>query len=127
MNKNVVAVIIVVLLIAAGGWYYLHGGKLGSPAGATAGSGDTVATVNGDKILRSDLTAAETTLSAQQGTTATSTEAQAQLQSQALDTLIAQALLRQAAQSAGITASSTAVDAQLAAAKQQFGSTTAYE
>ncbi len=123
-NNAIIAGVLVVLLAAAGGWYYLSG-KSATPA-AVAGASDTVATVNGDKILRSDLTATEAQITAQQGA-ATTTDAQAQLQSQALDSLISRKLLAQAAQQAGIVASSTEVAAQLQSDKAQFQDDASYQ
>jgi SurA N-terminal domain len=115
MNKTMWAVIIVVI-VAAAGWYFLSGHASG-----------TVATVNGTPITRSQLTAAELQIAAQQGVTATSTAVQAQFQPDALNLLIGQTLIEQAAQKAGIMASSTVVDAQLAATKAQFSATSDYE
>jgi len=121
-KNTVIAVVLVVLLAAAGGWYYFSSGKSAAPAGA----GDTVATVNGENIVRSDLTAAEAQITAQQGA-ATTSDAQAQVQSQALDSLISQKLLAQAAKQAGVTASSTEVAAQLQAEKAQFKDDASYQ
>ena len=63
------------------------------------------------------------------GVSATTTDPtiQSQLKTQALNSLVSLALLTQAAAQAGATASSSAVDAQIAAAKQQLGSDAAYQ
>lgn len=116
MNKAVIIAIVVV--IAAAGWYVLSG---------HAGSNNTVATVNGTAITRAELVAKESEIAAQQGMVATSTAVQAQFQGDALNSLIGQTLLVQAAQLAGVAASSTQVDAQLAAARAQFGTQAEYD
>ena len=115
MNKTMWAIIIVVI-VAAAGWYFLSGH-----------TNETVATVNGTPITRSQLTASESQIAMQQGLTSTSTAVQAQFQSDALNLLIGQALIEQAAQKAGITASSTEVATQLAATKAQFSAPSDYE
>ncbi|MDB5194502.1 MAG: hypothetical protein JWN50_516 [Parcubacteria group bacterium] len=120
-NKTIISVVILIVLIA-GGWYILsHRAATSGPA-ATANA--PVATVNGENIVQSDLTAAELQIS--QGVAATTTDAQATLKSQALDSLIAKTLLKQAAEKAGITASSTQIDASLSSIKSQFQTQDAY-
>lgn len=131
MNTKSVIAVIVVLVIIAGGWYLYSTGKLTSIVGSgTATSTATiVASVNGQNITYGQLTAAEAQLATQAGVSATSTDptVKSQLQSGALDSLISLALLQQAAQKAGIVASSTAVDAQVQAAKTQLGGDAAYQ
>ena len=121
MNKtNIIRSVIVLALVSALGWY-----ALSRPAAASPG--EAVATVNGEALTRAQLTAEESLFASQQGLSATSTAAQAQFQSGALDALVSQALLAQAARQAGVTASSTLVDEQLASAKSSFSSTAEYE
>lgn len=122
MNKTIGAVIVAIVVVAAG-WYLL---TRHVPAG-TAGAQDTVATVNGTNITRAELTAEESQIAAQNGASATSTEAQAKFQSVALESLIGKTLLIQGAGKAGITASSTEVDAQLTAMKAKFSSADDYQ
>ena len=120
INKETVGSLVAVVLVAAGGWYaFAHRGPAGTGGLAAAGAADTVAIVNGEKILRSELALAEAQLAGQQG--ATTTEAKAAVEKQALDSVIGRTLLLQAATQAGFTASTTAVDAQIAAAKTQLG------
>ena len=121
MNKTVNAIIVVIVVVAAG-WYLL---SMRTPAGM--GANDTIATVDGTAITRAELTAEESQLAAQNGASATSTAMQAQFQSVALDALIGKTLLMQGAQKVGITASSTEVDAQLAAMKANFSSPDDYQ
>lgn len=125
MNKTISAVIVAVVVVAAG-WYILSGPGA-NKSGSVAGANETVATVNGVSITRGQLTTTESQMAAQQGMAATSTAVQAQFQSAALNLLIGQILLEQAAQLAGVTASSTDVDAQLASAKAQFKTQDDYE
>ncbi|MEK7109096.1 MAG: SurA N-terminal domain-containing protein [Patescibacteria group bacterium] len=125
--KNALIAVVAVLILGAGGWYYVSSGKFVQPAGggAPAAADKPVATVNGENIMQSRLASAESQIMAGQGTTTVLT--QVQVRAQALDSLIAQALLRQAAQKAGITASSTQVDAQVQANKTQLGGEDAYQ
>jgi hypothetical protein len=124
--------LIAVVLIAVGVWYFTssgHGmpGSAATTTTAAVTTNDTVATVNGTPIMRNKLVATEAQITTQLGVTASTSAQQAQLQTQALDSLIGQVLLSQAASAAGITASSTLVDAQIQAAKTQLGSDTAYQ
>lgn len=127
MNKTIGAVVVAVVavVVVVAGWYFLFG-PAANKSTVTDANG-IVATVNGTPITRSQLTASESQIAAQQGMVATSTVAQSQLQSDALNSLIGQMLLEQVAQQAGITASSTEVDAQLASAKAQFSTQSDYE
>ena len=119
MDKNkIIGAVVIVVVVAAAGWYLLSVHSSGNA---------TVATVNGTPITRSQLTASESQLASQQGLSATSTAAQAEFQSDALNLLIGQTLIEQAAQQAGITASSSEVDTQVASAKAQFSTPAAYE
>ena len=121
-TKTIGAVVIIVVAVAAG-WYVLSR----HAANGTAGANEAVAMVNGTLITRGQLTTLESQMAAQQGEAATSTVAEAQFQSAALNSLIGTALLKQAAQQAAVTASSTEVDAQLASAKGQFSSQSDYQ
>ncbi len=136
MKQTIIGIVVIVIL-AVGGWYAYTSGALkgiGGPGGSTATStpqdaNQTVATVNGQAITRGQLTSAEQQIAAQAGVSMSSLDASttAQLQSQALDSLIGQELLKQAATQGGYTASSTQVDQQLQAVKTQFGSDSAYQ
>ena len=120
MNKTISAIIVLAVVIA-GGWYAL------SRTANTGGNDEIVATVNGTSITRYQLTASEIQIASQQGVTATSTEALAPFQAGALDLLIGQTLLLQAAKQAGITASSTATEMQLTSTKAQFNDESTYQ
>jgi hypothetical protein len=123
LSKNTIISIVAVILLIALGWYVMHRSK--APAGA-AGSTDTVATVNGENITRAELVSTEAQINAQLGGAATTTALMAQVQTQAVDSLVAQTLLKQATLNAGITASSTQIQAQLQSIKSQFPTPDAY-
>jgi hypothetical protein len=116
-NNKIISALVIVVAVVAGGWYALSG----------HGSNTVVATVNGAPITSRQLSLAELQVASEQGITATSTAAQAEFQSPALDLLIGQVLLEQAAEQAGVMGSSTAVTAQLAAAKAGFSTQSEYE
>ena len=122
MNKETVGSVVAVVLVGVGGWYAFTSGSPGKGGGpAAAGAAATVAVVNGENIPRNQLDAVKAQLAAGQGQVATTTAAQAALEKQALDSVIGRTLLLQAATQAGFTASTTAVDAQIEAAKAQLG------
>lgn len=130
--KKAIIVIIVLLIIGAGGWYLVSSGKLNlnqltqpNSSANSATTTATVATVNGEPVSSTQLAAAVAQINAQNGTSTITTPAQ--VQTQALDSIIAQMLLVQAVKKAGIVASSTQVEAQIQAAKTQLGSQAAYE
>lgn len=118
MNKSIVRAVLVLVAVAAIGWY-----AVSRPVGANA----AVALVNGTAITRGQLTTLESQIAAQQGLSATSTTARTQFESAALDTLIGQTLLKQAAVRSGIVASSTQVNAQVSAARASFSTKDEYE
>jgi FKBP-type peptidyl-prolyl cis-trans isomerase (trigger factor) len=124
MNKTISSVVVLVVVVAVG-WYFLSG-HTNFTTSAT-GVNDTVATVNGSIITRGQLTTSESQLAVQQGMSATSTAVRDQFQSSALDSLIEMVLIEQVAEKAGVTASSTEVDAQLASMKGQFSTSAEYE
>jgi hypothetical protein len=131
MKQTLIGVVVLVLL-GVGGWYAYSTGALKGPSSTATSTPDgnqTVATVNGKAITAAQLISAENQLAAQAGVSTSTLDASttAQLRSQALDSLINQEVLGQAAAQAGYTASSTQVDAQLAATKAQLGSDAAYQ
>ncbi len=121
INKETIGSVVAVVLVAAGGWYaFTNQPASGGPA--AAGAADTVAIVNGQNVTRAELDLAVAQMTGGQGASAaTTTEAKAALDKQALDSVIGRTLLLQAATQAGLTASTTAVDAQVAAAVAQLG------
>ncbi len=131
MKKALIA-IVVLIIIGAGGWYLVSSGKLNlnqftQPNGSanSATTTTTVATVNGENVSSAQLSGAIAQINAQNGTSTITTPAQ--VQTQALDSIIAQMLLVQAVKKSGIVASSTLVEAQIQTAKTQLGSQAAYD
>lgn len=129
INKETIGSAVALVLVGAGGWYVLTSGPpLPGSGPAAAGAAGVVALVNGEAISRGALDTAETQLTAKQATTAPVTaEVQATIQTQALDVLIGRALLAQAAEGAGFSASTTVVEAQVEATREQLGSQDAFD
>jgi hypothetical protein len=136
--KQTIITLVVLVILAAGGWYLYSTGALkgiGTPsnmATSTAPAIDVtqpVAMVNGQTITRGQLNTAEAQVASQAGVNVASLDASTtkQLETQALASLVNQALLAQAAAAGGFTASSTAVDAQIAQLKTQLGGDAAYQ
>lgn len=90
---------------------------------------EVVARVNGEEVKKADLEAAEAQiLASQQVDPATLTDDnRKQLRLQALDSLVSNALIRQATASSGATATEEEVKAQLETVKGQFEDATKYE
>jgi hypothetical protein len=120
MNKETIGSVVAVVLLAAGGWYVYSSGNYAGGL-AAVGATDAVAIVNGEAISRGELDAFELQMTAG-GPAATATAEKAALDQKGLEILIARMVLLQAAKSAGFTASTTEVDAQIAAAIERAGS-----
>ena len=122
--KNALIAIVALFILGVGGWYFYSQGNSGGKA-----EGGAVAVVNGEEVSRAEFERLQTQIATQQGVDVASTteDVKSKIKAQALDSLIAQTLLRQAAKAAGITASSTGVESQLAAVKVQLGSQDAYD
>lgn len=118
-KKGIIYTVIAVVIIGGGLAWYLLGG--------TGGASAAVATVNGTAITRGELDTMESQIATQSGLSATSTAVRSQFESAALESLIGQQLLIQAARQAGYAASSTAVDTQVAQAKSQFKSQSEFD
>jgi hypothetical protein len=121
--KNILIAVAAVVIIAGGGWYASSHGLLGKGVLGGIGGSKIVATVNGQSIPQAAYDRMQARASMQYGLNPASTtpEQAAQLKKQILDSLTGQELLRQAAQKAGITASTTGVETQIAAVKKQLG------
>ncbi|MDP3989380.1 MAG: SurA N-terminal domain-containing protein [bacterium] len=111
MKKTLLALILVALL-ATLGWFAF-----------SMGSGDAVALVNGEKISRADFETFQTEVAQQQGVDLVTLDDQMkeQLQTLAIDELVARTLLRQAVEDSNIAISDEDIDVQLATIKGQFG------
>jgi hypothetical protein len=87
-----------------------------------------VAVVNGEEVTRDQYKVLEDQVKAEQGTkfALLSVEDKAKLQTQIIDTLVSQALLRQAIAKANITVTDEQVAQQMTAIRGQFADETAY-
>ena len=117
--KNTIIAIIAVLIIGVGGWYFMSKGT------DTTGP---VAVVNGEEVTRDQYKVLEDQVKAEQGTNFAllSVEDKAQLQTQIIDTLVSQALLRQAIAEANITVTDEQVAEQMTTIRGQFADEAAY-
>jgi parvulin-like peptidyl-prolyl isomerase len=120
-QKTVLITIAGLLVIAIGAWFFISNGETPSQ-NDTSELSDTVARVNGEEITRTELENSETQLATQQGIDIGSldTATREQLQAQALDALIANALIQQVVASSGIVATEADVDAQINTIRGQF-------
>ena len=120
-QKTLLIAIIGIVIVAVGAWFLFSNGGAPSQNG-TPELSDTVARVNGEDITRTELENSEAQIAAQQGIDAASLDAagREQLQAQALDGLIANTLIQQAAANSGITATEADVSAQIETIESQF-------
>jgi len=120
-QKTLLVAIIGIVIVAAGAWFFFSNGEAPSQNGMPEIS-DTVARVNGEDIIRTELENSEAQIAAQQGIDLASldTAGREQLQAQALDGLIANTLIQQAAANSGIIATEADIDAQIELIKGQF-------
>lgn len=118
-SNKIIIIASLLILIAAGAWYFLS--PESSPQEEDNGE-DVVAIVNGEEVFRSELDSAEMQVAANQGIDITSAGEQEreQIQSQAINNLVSQKLLSQAAQESNIEVSEEEVDEQIESIKDQF-------
>jgi len=116
-----------VAALAAGGWYMFSSGNTDNTEDPP--SSDAVAIVDGEEITRDQLEAIQPQVAASQGVDiATLTEEElTNLQTQTIDVLVGQALLRQAIEKSGVSAPQADVDAQISATKEQLGGQEAFD
>jgi hypothetical protein len=120
MQKTILTVVAIAIVIA-GAWHLL------SSKGRSGNS--PVAVVNGETLTRSDLDAVITQVAREQGTDVSTLEtaAKAQLETQSIDVLISQTLLRQAVVRSGVEITDAMVDEQMTTIKSQFGDDAAFQ
>lgn len=125
MNQKTIIAIVIGILVIAGSWYYYSKNL----AGSMTGNGEAVARVNGEKITRAELDKTENQIAvAQKLDMATLDEAaRKQLETQALDNLVSNELVKQAAKKSGEKATEAEIDAQLSATKAQFKDDATYK
>lgn len=124
--KKIIAIVVVVAVVAAGLWYVTT--RTGENT-RTEDVESVVAVVNGEEITRGDLSAVEAQIVASQGIDPSllSASMRAQIESQAIETVVSQALLRQAAAEANVEVPEENVDIQIEAIKGQFDTEEAYQ
>jgi len=153
MQKKIILIIASVaalLLAGAGAWYYFTRGDAPEPntqntatelfdtsapnepaptQSATTELPDVVARVNGQDISKAELEASEAQILASQGIdpTTLTDENRQQLRLQALDTLVSNTLIRQAAAKSAQTVSEEEISAQLETIKGQFEDPAKYQ
>jgi peptidyl-prolyl cis-trans isomerase SurA len=131
-NKNIFITLGIVVILIIGALVFFPSGEQESTSLSEtneSGTPGAVAIVNGEQILRSDFDALQSQVALQQGLnpTAIDGEMQSQLESQVLESLIAQTLLKQATVQSGITASDADIDMQMETVKGQFESDEEYQ
>lgn len=115
-QQNIPIAIAVIVVVALGAWYFLSQGD-----SAPVENSEPVATVNGEEITRSELDALRTQVATQQNTDPGTID-----EKQVLDTLIAQALIRQAAAQTDVTVSDEQVAAEVSSLTAQVGGEEAF-
>ncbi|MDP3880830.1 MAG: SurA N-terminal domain-containing protein [bacterium] len=130
--KNILIIVVLLIIIGAGAWYFLFQETSDiSLDGNTAGvnTGEPVAVVNGEEVSGQALAALETQIATSQGQTVASldSEARAQLQTQAMDALIGQVLLRQKVQSSGITITQEKLASEMELIRARFATEEEYQ
>lgn len=123
MQKAVVAVVAGAVVVA-GGWYLVSSGRvqLGGDSVVRDNAGDVVARVNREEITRDTLDAFIAQTVATQGSDVASLDAEvlSAFERDAVETLISQALLRQAATVSSMNVSAEDVEGQVSAIVSQF-------
>ncbi|MCR4280016.1 MAG: SurA N-terminal domain-containing protein [Candidatus Komeilibacteria bacterium] len=118
-----------IVVVVAGGWYLIDSNSFTSITQPATNSADNVAVVNGEAISRADLEVLKTQTAAQQGVDLTTLDVATMtaLETQIVEDLISQALIRQAVEAAGIQVPTDQLDAQLADIRAQFGEESEYQ
>jgi parvulin-like peptidyl-prolyl isomerase len=124
--QKTVPIIIVGIVIIAGAWYFMSSSEpLSNEPANTEGA---AAIVNGEEIARTQFETFKSQVIAQQGLDAAALDrdAENQLETQIVDELISQTLLRQAVDASGVVATQEDVDAQIEATAIQLGGEEAF-
>jgi len=120
--KNTTIIIVVLIVLGASAWLFLGNSKL------PTGNSGVVATVNSEEITRADFNTLQTQVATAQNIDLKTLDADAktQFETQIVDTLVSQALLRQAIADSEMTVTDEQVDAQIETTKGQFETEEAY-
>lgn len=126
MNQKTIIAVVIGILVVAGAWYYYSYKNTGENNSAKS---EVVARVNGEDITRAELEKTENQILSTQGVNIDTLDeaTRTQLQTQALDNLISNTLIRQAAEKSGETTTDADVDGQLATIKGQFKDDAEYQ
>ena len=128
-GNNKTALGLLALAIAGAAiWLLYSKGIIGSKEAGDPS--DPVAMVNGEQIKRSELEALEAQIAANRGVDLSleqDKETKQQLQSEALDALIAQVLLRQEVENSGVSVSEEEINSKIETIKAQFENQQQYE
>jgi len=125
--KNIVIAIVVLVVLTAGAWYVFSSGT--NPNEESPESANAAVLVNGEEVAMTEVEAVKMQIAAGQGADVASLDAVAlaNLQTQAIDALIAQTLVRQSVKNSGVVVPQADVDAQINAIKEQLGDTAAFQ
>ncbi|MEX0931206.1 MAG: SurA N-terminal domain-containing protein [Candidatus Paceibacterota bacterium] len=128
--KKVLITLIVIVAILAGIWFVSSRSDSGvnNQANSSSANGLVVAVVNDEQISRAEYDALTAQIATQQGFDPATLDAENAnlLREQVIDSLVSQALLRQAVEEAGVTAEESAVEERLTVIKSQFENDEAY-
>ena len=125
-GSKVLGAIVLIIALAAIAYYFVTV----KPGVVQPASAEAVATVNGQDVTRTQYDARYAQIVATvtaQGQSATTTAAETAIKNQAIDDLVTEALVMQAATKEGIKADDTAVNTQITQAKANFADTATYE
>lgn len=127
--KNIIIIVLAVLLLGSGVWYFSTQKTAAPSDEAGEVDGAVVAIVNGEEISRASFNALQAQAAGAQGVDFSTLDAstQTQFESQIVDTLVAQALLRQSVADANVIVTDAQVDEQIETIKGQFEDEQAYE
>ena len=139
-QKNWIITGVVIAIVGFGVWFYFSNGLSSDQNNSLMSEApleqnnlvelpDVVARVNGEEVSRAELELLEAQIAVGQQIelTALDSASPQQLQAQAIETLVSNALIRQAAQASGAVASEADVDAQITTIKGQFADEAQYQ
>lgn len=135
-GKSVIAFIVVIILVALAWFAFGRGGsedgnlEAGAALGVSADAAEVIAVVNGDEITKGEYDRRRTQtelIASQSGADLNDEEVAAAISTQAIDDLIAETLILQAATADGFSASDSDVEAEIAATETQLGGEEAFE
>lgn len=133
MKKQSVFILVVAVLIIVVGFFVLSSSDNGEQnvqnQDITNQNGDIVATVNGEEITRSELDVVTSQVALQQGIDIAEIDEQTrnQIESQSIESIVNQTLIRQAADDSEVEVSESEIDNQIDVIKDQLQSEEAFQ